>query len=482
MTQPSAVAPQSGTTIPWAVFAITVTGAFMVALDLSIVNVAFPSIEESFPGVSTAALSWVLTSYSVVFGALLLGSGRVADRSGRKRWFLHGLLVFTIGSAICAIAPEVWVLITGRAVQATGAALLMPASLGLLLAATPAVSRAPAVALWGGISALAVATGPSLGAVLIDAGGWRWAFIVNLPVALVAGIAARRHLAESAVGGPFPDVVGVAAISVGVAALALAITQGEAWGWGSAGVLGSFAVAAVLLPYALRRSTRHRAPAIDIRVFQSRTVALANAATFVFSVGFFAMLLANVLFLTSVWGYSTLRAGLAITPGPLVVAALSGYTGRLARRFGYRPVLVAGGVVFAAGVGWYAIVVDAKAQYLTHWLPAAVLVGLGVAMVFPVVSAAAVADLPMDRFAAGGAINQTARQVGAVLGIAILVAIVGAPSSIDDALSNFRSAWLMCAGASLAAALLSAFQASARPSVAATATTPALVEMERATL
>src|SRR5687768_11411823 len=156
MTQPSAVAPQSGTKIPWTVFALTVTGPFMVALDLSIVNVAFPSIEESFPDVSTAALSWVLTSYSVVFGALLLGSGRVADRSGRKRWFLRGLLVFTVGSAICAVAPAVWLLIAGRVVQALGAALLMPASLGLLLAATPPASRAPAVAMWGGISALAV--------------------------------------------------------------------------------------------------------------------------------------------------------------------------------------------------------------------------------------------------------------------------------------------------------------------------------------
>jgi EmrB/QacA subfamily drug resistance transporter len=481
MTQPSAPESPSATKIPWTVFAVTVTGAFMVALDLSIVNVAFPSIEESFPDVSTAALSLVLTSYSVVFGALLLGSGRVADRSGRKRWFLRGLLVFTVGSAMCAVAPAVSVLIAGRVVQALGAALLMPASLGLLLAATPPTSRAPAVAMWGGISALAVATGPSLGAVLIDAGGWRWAFIVNLPVAIVAGIAARRRLDESAVGGPFPDVAGVVAISVAVAALALGITQGEEWGWGSAGVLGSFAVAATSLPYALHRSRRHIAPAIDLRVFRSRTVALANAATFVFSVGFFAMLLANVLFLTSVWGYSTLRAGLAITPGPLVVAALSGPTGRLARRIGYRAVLAVGGVVFAAGVGWYAAVVDTEPHYWAQWFPAAVLVGLGVAMVFPVVSAAAVADLPMDRFAAGGAINQTSRQVGAVLGIALLVAIIGTPSSADEALSSFRSAWLMCAGASLVSAVLSAFQAPIGRAGAAQAE-PAPLELEGAAL
>src|SRR5918994_2196974 len=323
--------------IPWPVFAVTVAAAFMVALDLSIVNVAFPSIRRSFPEVSTATLSWVLAAYSVVFGALLLGAGRIADRSGRRRVFLLGLLIFSAGSLLCGIAPSAWLLIVGRVVQAIGAALLMPASLALLLSATAPAARAQAVAMWGGVSALAVATGPSLGSVLIDAGGWRWAFFVNLPVALVAGIAARRIVPESIVGGRVPDLVGVALLSAAVAALALAITQGGDWGWSSYRVVGSFVAAAVLAPIAIRRSTRHVAPAIDLDVFRSRTVVLANAATFLYSVGFFGMLLANVLFLTSVWEYSTLQAGLAITPGPLLVAALSGPAGRLAARVGYRP-------------------------------------------------------------------------------------------------------------------------------------------------
>src|SRR4051812_13603785 len=179
--------------IPWAVFMVTVAAGFMVALDLSIVNVAFPSIKRSFPQVSTATLSWVLTAYSVVFGALLLGAGRIADRSGRRRTFLQGLGVFTVGSAICGAAPAVEVLIAGRVVQAVGAALLMPASLALLLAAPPVGARPRAVAMWGGIAALAVAVGPSLGSVLIAAGGWRWAFLVNLPIAVFAGLAAARY-------------------------------------------------------------------------------------------------------------------------------------------------------------------------------------------------------------------------------------------------------------------------------------------------
>ena len=309
--------------------------------------------------------------------------------------------------------------------------------------------------MWGGISALAVATGPSLGSVLIEAGGWRWAFLVNLPIALVAGLWARRALKESVVGGPFPDLLGIGLVSVAVAGLALGITQGAAWGWSSGRVLAAFAVAALLGPLALARSARHDAPAIDLRVFESRTVKLANAATLAYAIGFFAMLLANVLFLTTVWHYSTLRAGLAITPGPLVVAALSGATGRLAARIGYRPVLVAGGLTFAAGELLYIRVVTASPAFLSHWLPASLLVGVGVALTFPVLSAAAVAGLPPERFGIGGAINQTARQLGAVLGVALLVAIVGQPANAAEALRHFRYAWLLSAAAALTSAAIS---------------------------
>jgi MFS family permease len=187
-------------------------------------------------------------------------------------------------------------------------------------------------------------------------------------------------------------------------------------------------------------------------------VSLANAATIAYAVAFFAMLLANVLFLTTVWKYSTLRAGLAITPGPLVVAVLSKYTGRLAVRTGYRRVLVTGGLLFASGMVWYATLITTEPAYLARWLPPTILVGLGVAFSFPVLSAAAVAGLPADRFGAGGALNQTARQLGAVLGVALLVAVLGTPTSASDALDHFRWAWLLCALAAGASALISSFQ------------------------
>jgi EmrB/QacA subfamily drug resistance transporter len=461
--------------VPRAIFAVTVTGAFVVALDLSIVNVAFPSIEASFPDVATTTLSWVLSAYSVVFGALLLGAGRIADRSGRRRWFLRGLVVFTVGSLVCGLAPSAAFLIGGRVGQAIGAALLMPASLALLLDATPPSLRAPAVAMWGGISALAVAVGPSLGSVLIQLGGWRWAFLVNLPVAAVAYVVTRRVVRESVVGGPVPDLVGIGMISIAVASLALGITEGDAWGWSSPRVLGCFALAAALGALALRRSSRHPAPAIDLRLFENRTVALANAATLAYAIGFFAMLLANVLFLTTVWGFTILQAGLAITPGPLVVAALSRSTGRLAARVGYRPVLVAGGLVMLAAQVWCFTRLTVEPDYVGLWLPASLLTGVGVALSFPVLSAAAVAGLPADRFGIGGALNQTARQLGAVIGVAALVAIVGTPASATDGLEQFRHAWFLCGAAALVSTAISLGQRRPVEDAAAAPTSAAAV-------
>lgn len=454
MSEPSLSVPPRAE-IPWPVFFATITGAFMVALDLSIVNVAFPSMSASFPDASPATLAWVLSAYSVVFGALLLGAGRIADRSGRKRWFLIGLAVFTAGSLVCALAWSPAVLIVGRVIQAAGAALMMPTSLALLLAGTAPESRPPVVAMWGGITALGVAAGPSLGAVLVQAGGWRWAFLVNLPVAAVAGWLAHRSLRESKVGGPAPDLAGIALITAAVAALALGISQGSegGWGWADPRTLAAFAAAALLAPAVYWRSRTHHAPALDLSLFANRTVPLANAATMVFGIAFFGMLLGNVLFLRSVWGYSTLQAGLAITPGPLIVASLSKTTGRLAQRIGYRPVLATGAAAFALGELGFVVLVGDQPNYLGTWLLPSVLTAVGVACTLPVLSAAAVSGLPADQFAAGGAVNQTARQIGAVLGVAALIAIVG--EATEATLGDYRAAWLLGATAALVSGAIS---------------------------
>ena len=333
--------------------------------------------------------------------------------------------------------------------------------------------------MWGGISALAVATGPSLGSLLIDAGGWRWAFFVNLPVALVAAVATRRVR---------PRVGHRRARSPTSSAWRCSRSPSPRWRWRSPRAATGAGRARGCVG-AVRRwppcsapaggapvGDATGAPAIDLDVFRNRTVALANAATFLYAVGFFGMLLGNVLFLTSVWDYSTLEAGLAITPGPLLVAALSGPSGRLAARIGYGPVLVAGGAHLRRRPALLRRRRRRRAPTTSPTgCPASLLVGLGVALSFPVLSAAAVAGLPQERFGVGGAMNQTARQIGAVLGVAILIAVIGTPTSLDEALSRFQTAWLVGIVASLGSAAISAFHV--RPGVVPV---PVLVPAEAA--
>jgi EmrB/QacA subfamily drug resistance transporter len=436
---------------PQVVFAVTALGAFMASLDLSIVNVAFPALQHSFPDDSRATLAWVITAYTIVFASLLVTAGRTADRLGRRRVFFVGLGVFTLGSALCALAPSVPLLIAGRLVQGIGAAAMVPSSVGLLLGAFPVERRAQIVALWGGVGALAVATGPSLGAALITVGGWRWAFFVNLPIGLVAWLVGRRVLVESRAEGTQgrPDYGGVAVLVGALAALVLGISEGPTWGWGSARIIVCFAIVPGLGAIFLYRSARHPEPVLDLTLFAARSFSVTNAATVLYAMGFYAMLLGNVLFLTGVWHYSILRAGLAITPGPLVVAAVSGPAGRLAGRVGFRAILVIGSAVFAGGLLWYATRVGVQPAYLTEWLPATLLTGLGIGLTFPIMSAAAVSSLPGNRFAVGSAVNQTARQVGGSLGIALLVVILGTPSTAASALVNFRHLWLFATVAAI---------------------------------
>jgi EmrB/QacA subfamily drug resistance transporter len=450
------------------VFLVTALGAFMASLDLSIVNVAFPALERSFPADSRATLAWIITAYSIVFGALLVVAGRTADRLGSRRVFFAGLGVFCLGSLLCGVAPSVDLLIAGRVVQGLGAAALLPSSLALLLGAYPGSQRAHVVALWGGIGALAVATGPSLGALLITGFGWRSAFFVNLPVGLVAWIVGRRVLASTTASTTrsSPDYVGVVLLAGALAALVLGISEGPDWGWSSMGVLAAVGTFAVLTGVFLRRSAHHPEPVLDLTLLRSRTFAVANLATLLYAMGFFAMLLGNILFLTSVWHYSILVAGLAVTPGPLVVAVVSGPAGKLAGRIGFRPVLLVGFAVFASALAWYALRVGIHREYLTVWLPATLVAGVGIGLTFPVLSAAAVSDLHPERFAVGSAVNQTARQVGGALGVACLVVVLGTPGSPVQALDNFHHLWWYAATMAVASGVVCGFLGTTRPTLA----------------
>ena len=459
LTQPGPVADSSPGGHRNAVFVVTALGAFMASLDLSIVNVAFPALERTFTHDSRAELAWVITGYSIVFGALLVIAGRTADRLGSRRVYFAGLGVFCLGSALAGAAPTVTLLVLGRLVQGLGAAALLPSSLSLLLAAFPHDRRSQVVALWGGIGALAVATGPSLGALLITGFNWRAAFYVNLPVGLVAWLVGRTVLTDP--GGDrsrtSPDYPGVALLGGALAALVLAISEGPSWGWSSGGIIGSLAAAVLLGILFVHRSRRHTEPVLDLTLFRQRSFTVANAATLLYAMGFFAMLLGNILFLTGVWHYSILKAGLAVTPGPLVVAVVSGPAGRAAARYGFRRVLLPGFVVFAGGLAWYAVRVGIRPDYGSVWLPGTLVVGLGIGLTFPVLSAAAVSSLHAERFAVGSAVNQTARQVGGAIGVALLVVLLGAPTSRLDALHDFHHLWWYVAAMSVSSGVMCSF-------------------------
>jgi EmrB/QacA subfamily drug resistance transporter len=429
----------------WQVLLVTAVAVFMSFLDVTIVNIAFPDIHASFPAAALNRLSWILNAYSIVFAAALVPAGRLADRLGRRRFFFLGVLVFLAASVACGAAPSVDFLIGARAAQALGAAMLVPASLGLLLPEFPLEMRATATALWGATGAVAAATGPSLGGLLVDWQGWRAVFFVNLFIGLPALLPARRLLHESREPqAAFPDALGAVLLAAGVGALALAIVQGPGWHWSSARILAAFAASGVLLVAFIARSARHRAPVIELSLFEVRSFAAANLGSFVFAMGFFALLLCNVLFLTGVWHYSILRAGVALTPGPLMAAVAAPIGGRLSDRFGQRVVAVPGSLLFGAGTLLFALRVGAHPAFAADFLPANMLSGIGVGLTFAGFGSAAVAELPRNRYATGGAINNCIRQIGAVLGISTLIVVLGTPTPAN-AVHLFHRAWALMA-------------------------------------
>ncbi len=454
VTSASAGAPHRRGPTPGTVLAIASLGASVAFVDVTIVNIAFPDIARSFRGTPVSSLSWVLNVYNIVFAAFLVAAGRIADLFGRRRIFIFGLELFTAASLLCALAPSVGALVGFRVVQALGAAFLVPSSLALVLNAFPPERRSHGVALLSAVAAAAAGLGPSIGGLLITIANWRLVFLVNLPIGLLAVVLARRHLVESRAPGRrrIPDLVGALLFALSIASLVLAVVKGQEWGWGSARIIGAFLAAAALGGIFAWRCTWHRSPIVEISLLRNRTFSVANGMTVVAAAGFYGYTLTNVLFLTGVWRYSALEAGLALTPGPFVAAAVAGPTSRLVQRIGHRPVLVAGGLIWGGAVLWFVVRVGAHPAFVSEWLPGIVMLGVGAGTLFPNLSGAAVASAPGQNFGTATGLNSVARQVGAALGVALVVAIIGTPSPLQ-ALGAFRDAWSFGAACLFAAGL-----------------------------
>src|SRR5438309_1148991 len=405
----------------WAGLAVVAAAMFVATLDAMVLYVAFGTIRRDFLDVSAAALSWILSGYTIVLAAGMIGAGRWADRLGRRRVFLAGMGVFTVASALCAVAPGVGVLVAARVLQGFGAAALTPASLALILRAFPK-SRVPqAIALWGAAGALAAALGPTIGGLFVEAWGWRSVFVLNVPIGIAVAILGPRLLDESREpeGSRLPDPVGTVVVTVALVLIALAIVQSGEWGWSSPRTVGALLGGIALLGAFVARCATVGNPVLPLDLFSERGFRWANLGQLLYGTGFTIMFFGNVQFLREVWGYSPVRTGLAMAPGPFVVFLLAPRFGKLAGRIGQRAILIPGGLVYATAALFLVSRAGAAPDYLGVWLPFILGSGVGVSMVMPLLTSAAVAGLPVDRFAAGCAVNAALRSVGQTIGVAL---------------------------------------------------------------
>ena len=437
-------------------FAVTAAGALLVSLDVSVANALMPAIGADFQGDGRAAVSWVITAYAIVFAATLVPAGRVADRAGRRRTYLGGLAVFGLGSVVCGVAPTLGVLLAGRVVQGVGAAAASPASLGLLLAATDARDRATYTARWTGAAAVGMTLGPFVGGALTTLGDWRWAFLVNVPLVVAIAVAAPRVLPETPrhPGRRLPDPLGAVLLTLGAAALTLGVSQAADWGVLDTRTSGSAVACGALLLLFVRRSRHVAEPLLDLGLLRRRRVAVAAAMTFLYAAGLFAVVLSFMLFFVDRWGLDLVQAGSAIVPMGLVVVLLTTRVGRLADLVGYRSPLAAGASLIAAGLALSAATL-AGDHFAARWLALAVVIGLGVGLCYPLLAAAAVHGLPSADLAAASALNQSARQLGAALGAATAVGVLG--SAAVPSLGRYHAVWLLAAGFCSLAATVAAF-------------------------
>ena len=450
---PNPGGPPAGKTRP--TIAVVFTAVFVTNLDLFVVNVALPKIGTEFNS-SITSLSWVLNAYAIVFAALLVVAGRLADRNGHRGGFILGLGVFTLGSVLCAAATDTTFLVSARVVQAIGAAILLPTSLALLLASTPIQKRAVVVRAWSAVGGVAAALGPVVGGALVEA-SWRWVFLINVPVGIFAIVLGLKVLPQvkDAARGAMPDLFGALLLTGSIAGLCLGLVEGNAWGWSSGRIIGSLAGSVVLMLAFLASSARHKSPIVELPLLKIRAFNTPTVGIMLFTASFSAMVLSAALWAQNAWGYSALKTGLAIVPGPMLVPPMAALAGPLSKRIGTGMVAAIGNLIFAGGMAIWALEVTLQTKYLAALLPGTLLVGIGVGLVLPTLTAAGAVALPPQRFATGSGILNMARQVGAVLGVAIFVSVLGSPRTPNDALKGFQHGWWTVVAMSVLAAVFS---------------------------
>jgi EmrB/QacA subfamily drug resistance transporter len=436
--------------------------AFLAMFDATVVNLVVPALARSYPAVPVPDLTWIITLYAVTFAALLAPAGRLADVVGRRALFLAGSGIFTAASLACAVSVNVPMLLVARGVQGAGAAAMVPASLSILLGCLSPERRPAAVGMWGAASAIAAAIGPSGGGALIFALGWRSVFYVNVPLGLALMATALAAVQPgSTAASRWPDLPGTVMLGAGVGGIVFGLAQGQDWGWTSARTATVLAAGAVVLAAALYRSARSPVPAVEISLWRTRRFAIANLTSLLYGIMLFPWLLVGVLFLTQVWGYSVLQAGLAQSPGAVTAAITALGSSRLIARYGPQAAVVGGTLILVVAVVWISLGLTVQPHPFSFWIPTGLLVGVGTgALAVGTASAGALSVAP-DRFAGAVGLNTAGRQVGGALGVAALVAIL--PAHARPVLGDFRHVYEFCGAVAFLTIAAGGALARARP-------------------
>ena len=457
------VVPTTSKAVPreaWVVLFASALCMSQSGLALSITNVAFPSIRDDFPTISTSTLSWVINLYTIMAGASLIVSGIIVTKYGPRRMLLVGAGLFAASALACGLAPNIPFLLVARMFQAFGSALSTPAGISLLVAAFPDSHRATAVTGYTAAGQIAAALGPSLGGVMVDAGGWRWAFFAMVPSGSIGMLLILKFVKEDrrAMTDARPDIPGAALIMLSMSLIIGGLVQSRPWGWNDPRVLLGIALGAALIAYLVKRSRNAEFPIIDLSLFTFPTFRSSNVGTLVFGTGFFIVFFGYVLFLTDVWDYSARDAGILLTPLALCGAIMAPITARFLRTHGTQTLLVPGGLLFSAGALIMFIAAGDEPNILGVWVPSILLTGIGSGVAWPCLYAGVVAEVPANRYAAASGLNQTIQRMSTALGVAIAAVLLGETVG-QDTVGHFDRIFITSGTCGLAAAILAALLA-----------------------
>jgi EmrB/QacA subfamily drug resistance transporter len=405
-------------------FVVTSAALFMASLDNLVVTTALPSIREHLHA-SLEGLQWTVNAYTLTFAVLLLTGASLGERYGRKRMFVAGLGLFTVGSAAAALAPGIGWLIAARAVQGVGAAILIPLTLTLLSAAVPPQRRGAALGAWGAVGGLAIAIGPLVGGAVVQGASWQWIFWLNVPIGLALLPVAWSRLTESRGPATRLDLPGLVLASLGLLGIVFGVVRGNDHGWTSLTVLPPMVAGALLMAAFVVWEMRAREPMLPLHLFRSRGFTMTNTASLLMFFGMFGSIFLLTQFLQVVQHYSPLQAGLRMLPWTAMPVLITPIAGALSDRIGGRPLLVTGLALQAIGLGWLATVASPTVAYATQ-VPAFIVSGIGMSLFFAPVANVVLGSVRRDQEGIASGANNAIRELGGVFGIAVLGAVFSA--------------------------------------------------------